>query len=281
MKLDLHNYGLIGFQPTPWLFIQNYHSPPNIILEKIVYQCFKKEIDVCGITSKEFKIPKESIHDRFGYLVKKSKELPHSYKCDEIKDTALIIEKDSKKVILLNVQGVISYGSKGERIDFLVIGDNSIENESDLSKAINETKEGGLISMIHHPLLTNEMYCGMPEKELEKFNSYFDAIVTHDAQTPFPINLFTYFKREDAKIFASVNKIPQVAVSGSHRIEDIGTSYIEYNGILNLSNKDKLLDSLRVAIQNGKPIENDISLIAFLDWYLKFKKGCKVLELNK
>jgi len=125
MKLDLHNYIAIGFQPY-WLRAQNYN--PKTLLEQTVMQCFSKGIDVCGVTSKEFAIPRGSVHDRFSCLVAQTKNLPGDYSHDKIEDVALVVEKRGKKVILLNAQGVISKNKEGVRIDYLVIGGNQVDN---------------------------------------------------------------------------------------------------------------------------------------------------------
>ncbi len=65
MKADLHMHGPIGFQEY-WLKVQGYQD--KNILREIVDICFKKEIDICAITSQEMEIPSSSIHDRFYQL---------------------------------------------------------------------------------------------------------------------------------------------------------------------------------------------------------------------
>lgn len=272
MKLDLHNYLTIGFQPY-WLRVQNYN--PETLLEQTVNQCFSKGIDVCGITSKEFMIPKGSVHDRFAYLLAQTKNLSKEYSHDGIDDVALIVEKDGKKVVLLNVQGVISKNKEGRRIDYLTIGGNQLENNLLLGDSLNEAKQKGLLTLVHHPFLLSGMYCGMPEEELKSYWSKFDAIVVHDAQTPFPLNLLIRSNVKKGERFARQKGIHMVAVSGAHKISDIGTSYIQSNLDIELLGKDYLLRSLNNIIKNSKLNKNNISLISYIDWYSKFRKGIK------
>lgn len=276
MKLDLHNYITIGFQPY-WLKIQGYN--PEKLLEEIVGQCFSKEIDVCGITSKEFSIPKGSVHDRFGHVVEQAKDLSKDYKWDKIENSALIIERENKKVILLNTQGVITKNPYSpRRIDYLVIGDNQVENNLPLKESLKQAEDKRLISIVHYPFLTSEMYCGMSKGDLFDINTFFDAIAVHDAQIPFPLNLKNIINKMDIKAhYSPVYRLPMISVSGAHRIKDIGTAYIESDLQLDLSSKDKLLESLKNIIKdkNKTMNESSISLFAFLDWNFKFRNGLK------
>lgn len=275
MKLDLHNYGTIGFQPY-WLRAQNYN--PKTLLEQTVNQCFSKGIDACGITSKEFIIPKGSVHDRFGYLLAQTKNLSRDYEHDKIGDSALVVKKGDKKVFLLNTQGVISRNEEGRRIDFLVIGSDQVENNLLLGDSIKQATDKGLIKIIHYPLLLSSDYLGMPMKEMKKYWRRFDAIAVHDAQTPFPLNLLIRSKIKEAENFAKNNRIPMIAVSGAHRIEDIGTAYIESLGELESLGKDYLLTSLKQLISKGHVVKGSISLYDFYDWNSKFRKGPKHLD---
>ncbi len=117
MKADLHMHGPIGFQ-SYWLNAQGYEK--SRLLQTFIDYIIKAGLDICAITNDEDEIPRNSIHDRLGYLAGQISTLPKNYKADKIGENAIIAEKDSRRIYLINGQ-TVRVLDNGRRIDHLLL----------------------------------------------------------------------------------------------------------------------------------------------------------------
>ncbi len=283
IQADLRMYGPIGFQRY-WLRVQGYEN--KNLLKLIADTCFHKELDICAITSEEFDIPKDSVHDRFNYLVNESRFLPNSYKADKLDNIALIIEKENKKTIILNSQAVI-VDENGERLRHIVIGSNQLPNKKSLEYILKYCQDKELIQIASNPYTQ----FGMGERRLEKYLDYYDAIEAHNSQFIIPENLEfipiigKYNKKFNrvAKDLAIKNKKPYIAVSDAHRIEDLGISYIYFNKKLSLSNGKIFINDLKNIIRNNEfeKMKRYEPILGLADWYLTFIMGISINRKEK
>ena len=92
MKADLHMHGPIAFTPY-WLEAQKYYE--KNLTKEIVDTAIEKGIGLTAITSEFDEIPKNSIHDRFKYMMREAVYLNLEYKIHKIgeKDMAFIVER--------------------------------------------------------------------------------------------------------------------------------------------------------------------------------------------
>lgn len=271
---DLHMHGTIGFQPY-WLKVQEYEG--RNLLKLIADKCFKRDIGLCAITSEEFYIQKDSVHDRFGYLVNEAKILPREYKVEKLDDIALVIEKDNKQVIIVNSQTVIVINPGKEekiRLDHLVIGSNQVPNQMSLYDTLRYSQDNGLIQIAEHTYVREHF--GLGEELLEKYLDYYNAIEIHNAQLFIP--LLNRWANEKARRFALSHNKQGVANSDAHRIEDLGVAFTKLNFQPNLSNGEKFLESLKNAItlldpKNPNTYNGYESIIGSWDYRAKFTYG--------
>lgn len=284
VNVDLHMHGPIGFQEY-WLKVQGYQS--KNILKEISDICFKKEIDICAITSQEMEIPTGSIHDRFYQLTKYAKSIPRSYKHDRLGEIALVVEKYGQKAIIVNSQSVVVFENKNgqqRRIDHLVVGSNQVPNNRSLEDTIKHCQDNGLIQIAEHAFLTEHF--GIGRELLERYIKEIDAIEIHNAQLFLPeifrlLPAFGSYNKsinKRARKFADFYKKPGVANSDAHKIENLGTAYTIMDFTPDLTSPDKLLESLKLGIKKLDPKnpnikEGYIPLFDFIDWTTKFSKG--------
>ena len=286
---DLHMHGPIGFHPH-WLNVQGYQN--KNLLKLISEECFKKNIGICSITSEEFEIPKNSIHDRFAYLVDESRNLPKEYKISKLDDVAIIVEREDKRTIIVNSQTVIvmqPVDKDKKRFSHLVIGSNQVPNKLSLEDTIKYCQDKALIQIAEQPYLEEEFGgSGIGEELLKKYLKDYDAIEVHNAQFFVP-SLFQFLPvigkynnsvNEKAKEFSKLYNKPCIAVSDAHRIEDLGISYTILNFEPDLTNGSNFISSLKKAIKNTSPLNPRIetgyeSLLGFLDYAMKLQEGIK------
>ena len=98
MKADLHMHGPIGLQPY-WLKAQGYAG--KNLLKEIADEAFRKNISISAITSQRENIPRLSVDDRLGILLKYEVPLlPKEYKAGTLgrKNNILVVERGNKKV---------------------------------------------------------------------------------------------------------------------------------------------------------------------------------------
>ena len=117
----------------------------------------------------------------------------------------------------------------------------------------------------------------------------FDAIEGHNSQLIFPrlFNNFPIFKNYTQKInkqtqkFAEEYDKPWIATSDAHRIEDLGVSYIEFEGnLLNINDGEEFLESLKSIIKQGSFTKscNYENKRDWVNWVYTFKKGLRSEE---
>lgn len=241
MKADLYTYGgRISFDNL-FRFLQGdlFRCYPSI-LQSIIHQAQKKDLDVIGIASLDTKtfVPVGK-QNRFAYLTDEARTLPKDYTHDKIGKNILAIENKGKVIYLVNAQGVCTLDEKGIRRDFIAIGNNKVYYPIKLKDALKRCQDDGLIILAKQHL---EHLYGLEEK-VEEFRDYFDGL-SFSAEA----------SRERAKKIICHSKeigLPVVAVSGAHTFGNIGRGYIEIQkDAINLSNDKKFLESLKKTIKN-------------------------------
>ena len=267
MKADLHYHGLIGMH-EPYLTKQGY-TGKNLM--GLALDCAaKRGIEMIGIVSEQFEIPKYSEHDRFNYLLRETRKLPkEEYSHDKLgeKDIAFCVErkKDGKRLFVLNGQTVIVM-DEGKRFDHLAIGSSQVPNKRSLKDTLNYCYDHGLISIAEHPFF--QKHFGVGGKNLANFIDCYDAIEGHNSQL-----IFAKKANKQAQEFAEKWGIPWVATSDAHRIEDVGISSIVLDSnMLNISNERRLLKSLRTIVRT-KSFRQDVhyeSIFGWFNWVGKF-----------
>lgn len=278
LKADLHYHGSIGFQPY-WLKVQGYSN--KNLLKEIADAAFSRNIGVLAVTSEEKNIPRGSLHDRLGYIARDTKTLPAEYRAGKLGDNVLVVEKNNKKLYLLNSQTVLMKDN-GRDFEHLVVGGNEVPNFKTIRDSLAFGKDNGLIQIAEHPFLLS--HGGLGEDNLKKYFREYDAIEGHNSQMRFNnwtrvfpvIGKLTRMVNQKAQIFAVMNDKPWIAVSDGHRIQDAGISHIEFDhGLLRTDNERDFIASLKkvVSLNQFKCIENYINFKGFMDWAAKIKIG--------
>ena len=252
MKVDLHYHGMIGFMDF-WRDKQGYAG--KNILRQIIESASEKDIGMFALISEFDEIPKGSFHDRFNYLLKNYSQGMDRNKFDYEKlgdkdIAAVLIDKEKgKKIIMLNGQTVI-VEEDGRRYDHLVIGTNQVPNHLGLEDTLKIAQDMGAVQIAEHPFGIN----GIGEENLGKYREFFDAIEGHNAQFCFdgilskipPFSQYSRKINEKAQNFAFYHLMPWIATSDGHRIEDIGTAFIElFLNYYKPENEERIIDSLK------------------------------------
>ncbi len=279
MKADLHMHGLIGFHPY-WIKTQGYER--KNLLKEIADSCFEKDLDFCAITSSADKISENSINDRLGYLTKFISSLPKEYKADKLGKNVIIVEKNGKRVYLLNSQTVI-VSEKGRKINHLVVGSNKVPNFMSLRDTIEFGKDNGLIQIAEHPLCKNDG--GMGKKLLEEYIQEYTAVEGHNSEMIFPyplflvpyVHSFTKMANRMTQKIAKKHGKSWIATSNAHWIKNAGLSYIEFSKKINVDNDETILNDLKEIIIFGKfkNVCNYESCVDWVKWVSKFVTGVK------
>ncbi|MBI5391993.1 hypothetical protein HZB00_03235 [Candidatus Woesearchaeota archaeon] len=281
MKADLQVYGAIGFQPY-WLKAQGYTG--KNILQLIVDQCFKQDTCLCSITShgggEVQEIPRDSVHDRFGYLVQESSRLPLQYRSGKIGENILAIEKDRRIVYILNSQSVL-VDDRGKLLHHLVIGANDLPDFRSLEETLIRAADRGLVQIAEHPFV--EANFGIGNERLQQYLSFYDAIEGHNAQLVLPaflsgfpvVGSYTKRSNEQAQHFAQAHKKQYIATSDAHRIKDIGIAGIEFLGELPVLEEERFLKHLQDKLRSGdfSKREQYVSLPDWMSWVSTFRIG--------
>lgn len=263
MKADLHYHGLIGFQPK-WLRIQGCEG--KNLAGLIVNTAIDNDIDLVCLVSEEkgepsldYRIPKNSPGDRFGFLCNQAISLPKNYSYDKIGINILYVKKRwEKPIYIINSQAMVTEDN-GNRYDHLVIGSNEIPNHRNLRDTINYCLDKGVIQIAEHPFCTGHF--GIGEKLLEKYLSSYDAIEGFNAQMLlYPclsfipkIGIANRKVNEKAINFSKRHHKPYVSTSDGHIPSDLGISYIEFNEkLVDFSDEKKIINSLKEIILFGR-----------------------------
>ena len=290
IKADLHAHGPIGFEPY-WLRVQGYEG--KNLLQLIVESCIKKDIRIAAITSEAFEIPRGSIHDRLGYLAKMIKALPENYEAEMLGKESIVVKKGSKEVILLSGQTPI-IEENGKRYDHLIVGSNRVPNGMNFSDTLQCCLDNGLPNFLEHPAV--EEHCGtglsLAEKLIMQHGDKITGIEGHNSNLVWPgflsfapkIGQYNRRANKMAKQLSEKIGKPYIANSDAHRIEDIGTSYIEFEaGLIDRTNEEKLIQSITKAISSKKfsTKESYVPLTAWLKTSYLFINGLKDEKYKK
>lgn len=269
-RADLHSHGLLGFSEK-CLAIQKYGG--KNILQLIGDSCFNKGIDICAITSINVEIPKGSIYDRFGCLINYISSLPKEYDAEVMWENIIALRKQNQLLYILNGQEV-EVKENGKIVHHLVVGTNQVPSFMPIYDTISYGKDKGLIQISDHPFSLS--HWGIGKKLLEKYLNKYDAIEGFNSQMALPsflccipyIKDFTKQINAKAIKFAENNNCPWIATSDSHRIEDIGISYIEFENNINDKNEETILDSLKSIVCSGDFTNhcNYENLFSWINW---------------
>jgi predicted metal-dependent phosphoesterase TrpH len=283
VRADLHMHGPIGFQPY-WLRMQGY-SGKNL-LSQIVDRAIQKEIDITAITShyREF----THADDRFARLADEEREtLPKGYNAHILGKNLMCVEKNGKKVFIVNGQTVMAE-ERGKKFDILVVGSNLIPNGLILKDTLNYIRDRELIAIAEHPYV--ESHRGIGEHELVKHKEYFDGIETFNSQAIMPSwtskipGLGHYFSKAGsdanikAKALAAKLKMTSIATSDAHRIQDLGLSHIRYYGDLPTS-EPLFISALKRVIRDDQLLSNheeSENPLAWIQWNTLFHISAKL-----
>lgn len=297
-KVALKEFGLISFDHDFW----GRHQPfnPETLLKDITDVCLQRGIGICAITSEYWEIPRGSPHDRFGLLEGQMSSLHHPYTASKPGENTIRIERkdDEGIVYLVNGQSVIvkeTVNGKNRRLGHLVIGSNQVPNLMSLEETVKYCKDNGLIQIAEDPLSVIDSYwggSGMNETELLKYLEDCDAIQGHNAHFMIPEFLswglpklsprFDKLKKisrglnRKAQEFAHRHNKPYVAVTGSHRLQDMGRACIEI-GISDVfwHSEEALLESLKDIIREGHftNVKGYISFLGLREYKNQFLAG--------
>ena len=299
IKADLHMHGLIGFQRY-WQEKQGTYG--KNLLKLITNRCFEKDIGVCALTSEEFEIPKNSVHDRLNYL-KNNHALDlekQGYETFSLGENVFAVMKgegnNRKETYFVSGQAVIvkeeirKYVDEGmgylggsfmeaKRYGHLVVGSNQVPNMKNFDSTIKYASDNGLIQIAKHK--------EAKERDLfDKYSNEIDAIEGHDAQM-IHLEQFSFLPligkynrgiNKKSKEFAARKREPAIAVSNAHDISGIGSAYIEFNADnLNKKSEDAFLSSLKNAIRNHNfwNKEGYQNPLGWWGWNFKFQHGIR------
>ena len=271
MKADLHYHGPIGFQDY-WLKLQGYEG--ENMLQLIADACFSNGLDLCSITSEETDIPRGSVQDRLGHLVKQIKTLPQDYKAGKLGENVLVVEHQARKVYLLNSQTVLCQDN-GRRTEFLVVGTNQVPNLLHLKQALAYANDKKLITVAEHPYC--RVHGGIEQRGLEENHESFDAIETHNSQFRWgswiPI-LGNYSRQmnEQAAKFAQAHGKPGIATSDGHWVHEAGISYIEFHGKVDTTSDETIFRDLKTVIKAGERRETQGRVVGAYENHCEYSK---------
>lgn len=281
--IDLRSFGAIGFQDAPnglWLGKQNYR-PQNLLLEKIIDSCIENEVNIMAITTEDDSIRANFPEDRFGFLAEQIKTLNSPYRGEKIDNILMLLEKDQKKVYLINAETIHpAIGDNWGGLKVQVIGRSMIPKNQSLPKLLEYCQKESLPT-----LLCNS---GQSQISLAFAETYFDktaAIITHDANNIFPkgvehlpiigknLRKFSRSSNRGAKkLFnrlGSKNYISEVAVSSSHYLHQIGKAgiYVDTK-LLDFTSGKTILYSLNAVLasqifQNKRGYNSTFDVLKF------------------
>lgn len=292
-RTDLHYHGPIGFEPY-WLRVQGYKG--KNLLKLIADACFKRDLTICALTSETDQvdenglIPRNSIHDRIGYLVEKYLAGLNSiqgYKADRFGPNSITVEHNERTLCLINGQTPIIM-ERDRRYDHLIIGSNQVPNFRNFRDTLKYCNDNGLAHGFEHPEL--ETHFGIGAEKAKEYVDLCDFVEGHNAQlsiregfSKLPIlgkyvRDYTRANNERAKEFAKKHKKPYIATSDGHMIESAGRAYIEIKkDELNLGDEQRMLQTLREIIRANSftTYEGYEHIINFIEWTIKFKFGLR------
>ncbi len=288
-RADLHYHGPIGFEPY-WLRVQGYKG--KNLLKLIADACFKRDLTICALTSETDQvdenglIPRNSIHDRIGYLIENYLSDLNStpgYHADRFGPNSIVIEHNNRTLCLISGQTPIII-EKNRRYDHLVIGTNQVPNLRNFRDTLTYCNDNGLAHGFEHPEL--ETHFGIGLEKAKEYLDLCDFVEGHNAQLTLPksfsrlhvIGKYTRLNNDRAKEFAKKHKKPYIATSDGHMIKSAGRAYIEIKrDKLNLSDEQRMLQTLRETIRANSftTYEGYEPIINFIEWTIKFKFGLR------
>lgn len=277
MNADLHYHGPSSFHPI-WLYRQGYEG--KNILKEITDSCIRNQIDICAIVSRSssLQVKKGSADDRFGYLLRESKQLPEGYLPVQLGNNVLTVKRAGKSIYIINSQSVFAQDS-GRVVEHIVLGSNEVKNKQPLGKTLrNISFNSNLINIAEHPFSLD--HGGVGKDGLDRYLDYYDAIEGHNSQFVLPrfwgdlpiIGDYTKRVNEKAREYAKQMEKPWIATSDGHRIEDVGMSHIELEGI-STESEELLLRTLKEAIRENRftPVCRYPNMKDWLCWAVRSK----------
>ncbi|MBS3100191.1 hypothetical protein J4463_03165 [Candidatus Pacearchaeota archaeon] len=295
LKIALHEHGTISFAHD-WEKYQKFN--PETLLKDFADACFSRGIDICAVTSEYWEIPRGFVQDRLGYLAKQIDNMPLYYRAEKLGNNMLVVEQKTsgKKLYLVSGQTAIVAepieNGKKRRLDHLVVGTNQVPNLRSLKDTINYCHDNGLISIAEHPTMDRDFSLGgsgMDKSTLLTYWDKLDAIEGHNSMVAVPnwlgflpkLGEYTRTHNKQVQAFAEKHGKPWVAISDSHRLKDIGLSYIKCSQEdIDFSDEEKLLSTLKQTISNGQfiPVANYSNMLGWIQWTMQFMKGNRAIR---
>ncbi len=269
-SLDLHVHGPIDFDPR-WLISQGYK--PESLLIDLVETSFSKGLDAFSIISAYDIRLRSTVLDRFKHLCKLSKYLPKDYNSEILGDNILLVEREEKRVLIINGQSV-NIRENGEVLESLVVGSNSVPEGGSIKDTSAYCRDNGLIFVAEHVM--SQRSGGIGLERLEKHLKDYTAVEGHNSQltfrfpfSHFPIlNQYARCLNREVQKYCNGVKKPWIATSDAHRIKDVGKSHIIIEPSLNLSDGGSVIQDIREAVESNsfKTVCEYESLFGWFSW---------------
>lgn len=302
IKADFRAFGAIGFQRL-WCEQKQRICRQEQLLTKIIEQCIESDIHVLGINTEDDRVSRGFPEDRFGFLAEQAEIFTSArYRIRQLRDDSMVIShRENGKLLILNTQTAHPYENE-KMLRHLVIGSNKVPNGLSLKDTINYCADRGLPNFLMHGGELSE------EERLNLWNSVvansllmngLTGVIGHEAQYCWPkflsgmpvIGKYNRGQNERTQQFAKIHRLPCVAVSSSHTLEDIGRASILFrNPIITTIDEiqgteadifdcgeTKLFETLQLMFKKisfmNNAIENNYeSTSTWLSWALKLRR---------
>lgn len=278
VEIDLQAYGFIGFQEC-WLSRQG-SSQRNLIAD-IVQGMMWRNIEIAGITTEDDRVAPGMPEDRLGFLrslvVAAGGRTP--YLTQELGEQVLSIEREGKKLYLINAQLVHALDSQGTLVKHLVVGTNRVPNGMPLGQTIDYCNDEGLM----HFLMPNSHYPQFVQKLGAQYTHACTGLVGCRASERFPswyqklpvIGKHTEANARALETWCDETGRPGVAVSGAHTPLEIGRASITLpRSLIDTTSEQHILQSIKHGIETKQHEvwHGHESLGEWLSWALPLKR---------
>ncbi len=209
---------------------------------------------------------------RFSRFIEAIKLLPEEYKIN--KNLPIVsIEKKNKTIYFIRADEIAT-----EKGHILIIGNNQKINSRKLKNVLKKAKKNEWIVIVDHPLhelsLPYFLIAKLIEPELLVSLQKETILKNKESIDSLELNSYLPEDRKKIKKFAKKNKIPIIADSDAHSIEEFFDSYFELEN-LDLRNITMFKKSFRKALR--KKIKVNAGKHEFI---AKYNHGLKVLLVS-
>ncbi len=296
IKADLHSHGTISLSPKV-LRRQGYgdKNPLQLMINALI----QRGITISAITSEDLEILPYSEADRLRHLVANcGASLGRGYKVEFLgqREDVLVAERNlngrTDLVYLVNGQTVV-VKNNGERYDHLVVGTTQVPNLKSFPDTIRFCYDHGYPNFLEHPGLKAHFGAGidLAERLLGLYQEEITGVEAHNAQLIVPEFLSALpligeynrgLNRKAAELAEDFGK-PQIATSDSHRIQNMGTAYIEFiEDDLDTRTEARFISSLMGIITGKRFISKRTyqNPLTWAKWTFDFKMALKRGEID-